>query len=622
MRHTVHDLRNKRQREYHKPTMRIVPSTLAAVWLLPTAVAGYDAACIYPETMPEPFEAHIKIANSAALAGAVAQRVETPIVVAGALLASLCEVNCLATHDPAVLNALTLQRPLLVTPPDHHNAESVVLCFAQCLANFVGDGRDEELPGLTQLYESWQLKGVSGAVRPDLFQAVVAEDALGIFNILQQEDYHPFLIGQLVFIEIAGFAQTLGWNAAGDLVFDVETQTAVPCTSACMAYADISGYVPRNQPGRPITAENKYNVTDDDLYWQPLLESDGRGYFSRQEHVVPHFGVTARPFANPTMRETRISEAPNYNYRDEALQVVQELAATATDPVRQAQIKYYDDKLWVRALYEHAALEQFPEHHSLQNQILLSHAGAMAEYDALIVAWTEKRRHDLVRPTTVIQRWGSDELDVGGSTTIQARDFQAFIRVMPHSEFPSASASICTAYQEVADAYTTQFYEGGLIGEMTVGGAAGYGVNCQDEYVVGGPRLACDEPSFTVADMTDLKNQCGESRLWGGMHFTKAVPAAYELATGLADAAMERITKIRNNSTTFGGENEYFKGSARPVCASVNGGDGTSKENGDGVEDKDDADNAEEQTETSASPMLHTADLVAGGIALWMALML
>ncbi|CAN0533141.1 unnamed protein product, partial [Scytosiphon promiscuus] len=30
--------------------------------------------------------------------------------------------------------------------------------------------------------------------------------------------------------------------------------------------------------------------------WQPLIESNGLGYLTTQEHVTPHIGVTARFF--------------------------------------------------------------------------------------------------------------------------------------------------------------------------------------------------------------------------------------------------------------------------------------------------------------------------------------
>ena len=82
-----------------------------------------------------------------------------------------------------------------------------------------------------------------------------------------------------------------------------------------------------------------------------------------------------------------------------------------------------------------------------------------AEHDATVVAWKEKVRHDLVRPTTFIQRtkesdtintWGGP---YAGTQQIRGKDFQPYKRVMPHSEYPSGSACLCEAIQEFTDAY-------------------------------------------------------------------------------------------------------------------------------------------------------------------------
>merc|ERR1719446_131775 len=42
-----------------------------------------------------------------------------------------------------------------------------------------------------------------------------------------------------------------------------------------------------------------------------------------------------------------------------------------------------------------------------------------------------------------------------GPVDIAARDFEAFIRVMPHPEFPSGSSCLCTTYQEFTDMWMT-----------------------------------------------------------------------------------------------------------------------------------------------------------------------
>ena len=74
-----------------------------------------------------------------------------------------------------------------------------------------------------------------------------------------------------------------------------------------------------------------------------------------------------------------------------------------------------------------------------------------AEYESIIHAWREKRIWDLVRPTTLIKNGvaGDPITTYGGPyqgvQTINAEDFEAHTRVMPHSEYPSASACICLA---------------------------------------------------------------------------------------------------------------------------------------------------------------------------------
>ena len=49
--------------------------------------------------------------------------------------------------------------------------------------------------------------------------------------------------------------------------------------------------------------------------------------------------------------------------------------------------------------------------YSFEEELLFIYNIGVAEYDATLQAWREKVRHDLVRPTTVIKRWGSDVLN-------------------------------------------------------------------------------------------------------------------------------------------------------------------------------------------------------------------
>jgi len=61
--------------------------------------------------------------------------------------------------------------------------------------------------------------------------------------------------------------------------------------------------------------------------------------------------------------------------------------------------------------------------------------------------------------------------------------------------------------------------------------------------------IGCKEgENFIIPDMETMKNECGESRLWGGMHFRKSVSASFSLCEGLGDLAWDTVNKVRNGS--------------------------------------------------------------------------
>lgn len=253
---------------------------------------------------------------------------------------------------------------------------------------------------------------------------------------------------------------------------------------------------------------------------------------------------------------------------------------TASDQKRRAQVEVFDDKFITRGLFEYATRQQFKDQHSYQRDLLYLLGISLGYEDGTIMAWTEKVRHDLVRPTTVIQRWGSDKIVTypGRKTTldepaadmeakeIDARNFEAFVRVMPHSEFPSGSSCICTTFREFADEFTTHYY-GEKIGNYTLDfGPNGHELNCDGEISEDLRRGWCNENyTFALKDMTELEEICGQSRLWGGMHFSKSVPGGHELCEGIGTMALDRILQITADSD-FGG-NEFFAGDARPTCS-------------------------------------------------------
>jgi len=398
--------------------------------------------------------------------------------------------------------------------------------------------------------------------------------------------YDPLAIGRLVVHEILLFTRTDGWNSDGSQRYDPISMETVPCTSSCVPYRDTYGYYPRNHVESPPTDTDatKFTVDGKNRYWQPLLESDGRGYFSRQEHVTPHIGFHAKHTLRDPATHTPL-ESPTIDYEPESLLVLDRLRDAAANRTKWDKIAFYDKKFLVRLLLQESIRKQFRSTYTFEDELLFTHGISAAEHDAVIAAWREKVRHDLVRPTTVVQRWGEHLLPgafdgvrdsehyrdpVGpGLADIRAADMHAFVRVMPHSEYPSGSSCICAAYREFTELYITgRFGEGAAVKDMLWGYHDGDGVDfgCAQMSILDPVRagfLGCKHGGFGIADMEHLARECGESRLWGGMHYTVSVPAGVELCQGLGTLGVERVDFLRNGS---GLGSTYVRGDARPIC--------------------------------------------------------
>lgn len=330
-----------------------------------------------------------------------------------------------------------------------------MLCMAQCHELLtVEAGRPGFFDGF---WKKWGLTGLEK--RKDIvgfayLNSVMTGEASALELILEKEDNHPFTVAQIVATEILLHVLEDGWNALGNYTYDMETGETVPCTANCEAYKDTTGYFPKNfQTGKRENATSKYIVEGTDKHWQPLTDTDMNGFFSDQQHVTPHIGFKAKTWLHESVDDFPQAPDPEYNYWEDSVQVVQRLAETASDPIKKQKIAFYDNKLLVINTIEGFVKSQFADKYTFEDEVLYIAGIAFGEYEATLMAWREKVRHDLVRPTTVIKRWGSDVLttftgDKGmdGPGEIAARDFQAFQRVMPHSEYPSGSSCICTAY--------------------------------------------------------------------------------------------------------------------------------------------------------------------------------
>jgi len=294
--------------------------------------------------------------------------------------------------------------------------------------------------------------------------------------------------------------------------------------------------------------------------------------------------------------------APAYDYPAEVEHVVDRLAALPANRTRKAMIELFDDKPTLFGFVASVAFFENVQAMSYEDTLMLTFGASVAELDATVQTWREKVHSDLVRPTTVIQRAGDRLLytyngDQASSKPehIAARDFQTYLRTMPHAEFPSASAGLCTAYAEFVDALLVGLYGTALAdivyplrgpSSTTTTSSMPQGLPGGDGSVQGPPRNgggpqgpprgppasnpngpAHGAPRLHFKDMQQMADLCGESRLWGGMHFTAAVPAGAELAKGIGTAAVQYITELRAGDTWEGPFSQNRAADwSRPAC--------------------------------------------------------
>ncbi|CAN0551951.1 unnamed protein product, partial [Ectocarpus sp. 8 AP-2014] len=90
-----------------------------------------------------------------------------------------------------------------------------------------------------------------------------------------------------------------------------------------------------------------------------------------------------------------------------------------------------------------------------------------------------------------------------GVQTIKASEWEPFIRTMPHSEYPSGSSCLCEAFARQIEYF---------LGDDTIEPAL--------EFPPGPPPPGFDAPPLEFASWSEISQVCGDSRAWGGMHFT------------------------------------------------------------------------------------------------------
>ncbi|CDF41387.1 PAP2/haloperoxidase-like protein [Chondrus crispus] len=279
-------------------------------------------------------------------------------------------------------------------------------------------------------------------------------------------------------------------------------------------------YVPENTPWELKKKEN----------WQPLMEDNNIGFLFYQEHVTAHIGQYGRSlYVDDEDYCSAEAPKPKYKYDEELRELIRRSAAMAQDDVAKAKVQIFDNKFSSLVFLQIDLLFANGFHADSWKFIEADTISAAALYESVMLVWKEKIAHDACRPPSRMVRdlagqkifayAGANQ----GKKQMRAEDWEPYIRTMPHSEYPSGSACFCAVFAESMKLFfgSDNFLANGKPSPLSLKVAAGQSLV---------------EPGRPSADVTLVYNSwsavaedCGKSRLTGGMHFTASVPAGAAL---------------------------------------------------------------------------------------------
>lgn len=287
-------------------------------------------------------------------------------------------------------------------------------------------------------------------------------------------------------------------------------------------YQDNTGYMPVNSA----------YVLHDASRWQPGLRLQGTGVYTVQQFVTPQLANT-EPVGAFDPREYRAappfaSDPADWDAYKAQADAVLEVSANLSDE-QKLKAELFDNKILSLGLsFVHLAQEKNWTPADTVRGYFLKTAAAL---DGSIVTWQEKARYDAVRPFSAIRHIYGDELVMAwggpgaGKRKIPASQWRSYLPEADHPEYPSGST--CGCY---AQAQAIRRFSGADDLNWTVA------------YPAGSSRI---EPGLTPAEdltlhfatWTDFAQDCGQSRVWAGVHFPAAVESSAAICGGFGDLA-------------------------------------------------------------------------------------
>lgn len=439
--------------------------------------------------------------------------VETPVAVRYAMFITIAAYQIYAACDPVALSFLGTKDT--ADPAKVCDPLSQLIVFYQLTYRLIRDEFPVEAAGLAQFLIP-----------------------LGV-NVLDETTDTSTPIGwaNVNSVALREYFDNDGWNSLGD-----ETKTYYK-----FPFQDTTDYQPQNNPlSSPKDLSNP-------LRWQPLPFTDFKGRFGHQIHVTPHIGSKVKPLVlSMEDYESRVAPSP-YKSPNKSKEIDDDDEKTLRKRINElfAQTRRLnDERIALAYWWDNKFLSLgsmilfFAAELGLQNTTygtIAPFGEMLAQHDAILVAWKEKRRHDLVRPTTMIRRLLSGQTvnayrGIGvGNGMIAADEWEPLLQVQPHSEYPSGSAVLCMASIERLQIELEE-----IVGSN--GTIPPFQLNAPPGLVPGSP---VDQViTFRFETLEQAAASCGESRLYSGVHFEPSVIEGNKLGKGIGKAAYEHVKDL------------------------------------------------------------------------------
>ncbi len=296
-------------------------------------------------------------------------------------------------------------------------------------------------------------------------------------------------------------------------------------------YKDYTNYKPVNPAHRFIFPSR----------WQPDRQRRNLGNYIVQEFITPQYALT-EPYSYPDPSAFSVPFPINsqvflfQKYRQQALEVLQ--ASADLNDEQKLKAELFDRK--IDALGFSAVFAGLSQGLSLFEFIVLDFLTNMAAFDAGIFVWQEKRRYDAVRPFSAIRfvfrdepvtAWGGP--GQGTVSDIPASEWKSYLEEADHPEYPSASTCFCYAHAQAARLYLPMGDTLGWIVPQPTGSSL----------IEPGITPAADI-DLTFPTWTDFASDCGQSRVWAGVHFQSAVDESAEVCNVFGDMAYEYVMSL------------------------------------------------------------------------------